>query len=135
MESTPQSKAGADRLGPLAQIAVTVRDLERAVAFYRDTLGLTFLFAAPPAMAFFDLGGVRLLLGESPAGEVEHRGSVLYFRVGAIDAAHRRLADAGVVFTQPPHKVHEDARHELWLAAFSDPEGNMLELLEERSKS
>lgn len=135
MGADPTSATETGRLGPLAQIAVTVRDLERAIAFYRDTLGLTFLFTAPPAMAFFDLGGVRLLLGEAPEGEAEHRASVLYFRVDAIDAAHRRLVDAGVDFAQAPHKVHEDARHELWLAAFTDPEGNILELLEERPKS
>lgn len=121
-------------LGPLGQIAVTVRDLDRMVAFYRDVLGLRFLFAAPPQMAFFDLGGVRLLLGQGQPGHDEHRGSILYFRVGSIDAAHRRLADAGVDFHQPPHKAHEDSRHELWLASFPDPEGNRVELMEERAK-
>ncbi|HEX2162868.1 MAG TPA: VOC family protein [Thermoanaerobaculia bacterium] len=121
-------------LGPLGQIAVTVGDLDAMVAFYRDVLGLRFLFAAPPQMAFFDLGGVRLLLGRGQPGHAEHRGSILYFRVGSIDAAHRRLADHGVAFHQPPRKAHEDPRHELWLASFPDPEGNMIELMEERAK-
>lgn len=134
-EAAPGAPGAADpaRLGRLGQIAVTVRDLDRMVAFYRDVLGLAFLFAAPPAMAFFDLGGVRLLLGQG-VEHGEHRGSILYFRVGDVGAAHRRLAGLGVDFHQPPRKAHEDARHELWLASFPDPEGNMIELMEERAK-
>jgi methylmalonyl-CoA/ethylmalonyl-CoA epimerase len=85
-------------------------------------------------MAFLDLGGVRLLLGLGEGTGPEHRASVLYLRAADIAASHRALAGRGVVFDGKPHKVHEDARHELWLATFRDPEGNALALMAERPK-
>lgn len=130
MTSEPPSSSPPPGLAGLGQIAVTVHDLDRAVAFYRDALGLPLLFRVP-GMAFFDLDGVRLLLG-LPEGEgPEHRASVLYFRTTDIAATHRLLRARGVGFEGDPHKVHEDARHELWLDFFRDPEGNLLALMEE----
>jgi catechol 2,3-dioxygenase-like lactoylglutathione lyase family enzyme len=122
----------ATRVSGLGQIGVSVRDLDAMTAFYRDTLGIPFLFAAP-GMSFFDLGGVRLMLSlPSPGAEGCH-GSILYLRVRDIGAAHARLQEHGVRFEGVPHVVHRDARHELWLVGFHDPEGNVLELMEERS--
>lgn len=117
-------------LAALGQIALSVDDVERATAFYRDVLGVPFLFSAPPGMAFFDCAGVRLLLG-TPETPEERRSSILYFRVTAIAEAHRTLAGRGVEFVQEPHAVHRGEGYELWLAFFHDGEGNTHALMEE----
>jgi methylmalonyl-CoA/ethylmalonyl-CoA epimerase len=120
------------RLGAIGQIAVNAHDLARAVQFYRDALGLRLLFEVPPKMAFFDAGGIRLMLSlpESPA--FDHPGSILYFTVDDIDAAHAVLADRGVVFADRPHLVARMPDHQLWMAFFRDSEGNTLALMSER---
>ena len=119
-------------LSAIGQIALPASDLPRAVAFYRDVLGVRFLFEAPPALAFFDCGGVRLMLSAGD-GVAEPRGDlVIYFRVDAIDAAHARLASSGVVFIDLPHLIAKMPDHELWMCFFRDSEGNMLGLMEER---
>jgi len=115
----------------LGQIGVSVRDLEGMTAFYRDTLGLRFLFAVP-TMSFFDLGGIRLMLSLPSAGAEGCHGSILYLRVSDIGAVHERLRAQGVPFAGEPRVVHRAAEHELWLVGFRDPEGNVLELMEER---
>jgi methylmalonyl-CoA/ethylmalonyl-CoA epimerase len=118
-------------LSTIGQIALTVRDLDRAVAFYRDRLGIRHLFSTP-AMAFFDCGGVRLLLG-LPEGEAPGRpGAVLYFKVPDIDAARRALGERGVAFESEPRLVARMPDHELWLAVLRDPDGNPLELMCEK---
>jgi catechol 2,3-dioxygenase-like lactoylglutathione lyase family enzyme len=116
----------------IGQIHVTVSDLDGAIAFYRDVLGLAFLFRVPgQPMAFFDVGGVRLYLGEAESPEfVSH--PLLYLRVDDIAAEHARLAAAGVGFLEGPHVVHRDGTTELWLAFFRTPEGHPLALMEER---
>lgn len=115
----------------IAQLLIPVEDLEKGVAFYRDVLGIPFLFQAPPQMAFFDCGGVRLLVGVMPAGMAAQRGSAIYFRVPDIGAVHGTLRDKGVRFKQAPHVVHRTPKSELWLAEFQDPDGNQLALLSE----
>jgi len=115
----------------IAQLLIPVEDLEKGVAFYRDTLGIPFLFQAPPQMAFFDCGGVRLLVGVMPAGQQAQRGSAIYFQVPDMRAAHGALRDKGVRFRQEPHVVHRTPKSELWLAEFSDPDGNQLALMSE----
>jgi catechol 2,3-dioxygenase-like lactoylglutathione lyase family enzyme len=115
----------------IGQIAMVVHDLDRAIAFYRDTLGLRFLFQAPPQMAFFDCGGIRLLLGVPERPELDHPGSILYFKVDDIKAAHRTLADRGVLFETEPHLVARLATHDFWLAEFRDPDRNVLALMSE----
>ena len=117
-------------LGKLGQISMRARDLGRAVAFYRDTLGLPFLFQVP-RMAFFDLAGVRLLLGEPEGPEHDHPGSVLYFDVRNIEAAHRELEARGVAFDEAPALLARMPDHELWMAFFKDSEGNLLALMSE----
>ena len=114
----------------IGQIAVTVEDLERAVAFYRDTLGLRLLFRAPPGLAFFDCGGVRLMLSV-PEGNGPTGASILYYVVADIQAAHDALAARGVVFTDKPHLIAKLADHDLWMAFLRDSEGNMLGLMSE----
>jgi catechol 2,3-dioxygenase-like lactoylglutathione lyase family enzyme len=121
-----------DGLGPIGQIHVSVTDVDRAVAFYRDVLGIPFLFRVPgQPMAFFDCDGVRLYLGKPETAEFRSN-PVLYFRVDDIDEAHRALSDRGVAFSDAPHIVHRTEDAELWMVAFKDPDDNNLILMTER---
>jgi methylmalonyl-CoA/ethylmalonyl-CoA epimerase len=115
----------------IAQLLIPVENLEKGVAFYRDTLGLTFLFSAPPQMAFFNCGGVRLLVGVPPAGQSAQRGSAIYFQVPDIHGVFSSLKEKGVRFGAEPHVVHRTPKYELWLAEFTDPDGNQLVLMSE----
>ena len=122
-------------LSTIRQIATTVQNIDRAVGFYRDRLGLRLLFQAPPKMAFFDCDGIRLMLAEQePGSEMHGPGSVLYFRVDDIEAAHRELRDRGVEFRGVPHLIAKMPDHDLWLAEFRDTEGNALALMCERAR-
>jgi len=120
----------APALQRIHQVSIRTRDTARAVAFYRDTLGLKLLFEAPPQLAFFDCGGVRLMLSP-PEAEFDHQGSVLYFAVDDIKAAHTALAAAGVTFRTAPHMVAKLPDREVWLTDFLDSEGNVLALMSE----
>jgi predicted enzyme related to lactoylglutathione lyase len=117
-------------LSRIHQISMRAHDVDRAVGFYRDTLGLPFLFAAPPRLAFFDCAGVRLMLS-TPEPGFDHPGSVLYFAVDDIRAAHDALRSRGVAFRSEPHKIATLADREVWLADFEDTEGNSLALMAE----
>ena len=117
-------------LSRIHQISMRAHDVDRAVRFYRDTLGLPFLFAAPPRLAFFDCNGVRLMLS-TPEPDFDHPGSVLYFGVEDIRAMHDALKSRGVVFRTEPHKIATLADREVWLADFEDSEGNTLALMAE----
>ena len=120
----------AATLAGVGQIAVRVHDVERATTFYRDSLGLTYLFSAPK-LAFFDCGGVRLMLTLPEASEFDHPGSIIYFRVADIQGAHALLRDRGVRFKDAPHLIARLPDHELWMAFLEDPEGNTLALMSE----
>lgn len=115
-------------LSRITQIAVVAHDVDRATAFYRDTLGMRFLFAAPPRLSFFDAGGVRLMISP-PEPEHDHPGSILYFDVPDIDEAHAALAAHGVTFGSAPHRIAVLGAQELWLCEFKDSEGNPLALM------
>lgn len=115
----------------VAQILIPVDDFDKGIAFYRDVLGFPFLFAAPPQMAFFNCGGVRLLVGVLPPGQKPQRGSAIYFQVSDIHAVFSSLKDKGVRFKAEPHIVHRTPSSELWLAEFTDPDGNQLALMSE----
>ena len=117
-----------DRLG---QIALTVSDVDRSAAFYRDTLGVPFLFAFP-GLAFFDLGGVRLMLSLPEGSDGRAMASPLYFSVRDIEGVHRTLAGRGVEFVDTPHVVHRDEHKTLWMTFFRDPDGNLLALMDEK---
>ena len=119
-------------LSTIGQIAMVVKDLSRAVAFYRDVLGMKFLFQAPPALAFFDCGGVRLMLDAAAEGEFNHPGSILYFKVDDIQMAYSDLKSRGVEFRDEPHLIAKMPDHELWMAFFRDGEGNTLALMHEK---
>ncbi len=120
--------AGLSRIG---QIAMNAHDLDRAIAFYRDTLGIPFLFTAPPKLAFFDCAGTRLLLDVPEDKEFDHPGSCLYFSVDDIAAMHQLLVSRGVTFRKGPHLIARLADREVWMAFFDDTEGNTLALMAE----
>jgi methylmalonyl-CoA/ethylmalonyl-CoA epimerase len=127
MDSTAPAKFGLAQIG---QIAVPVRDVERAIVFYRDVLGMRFLFKAPPGLGFFDCAGVRLMLDE-PARAQAGQGSVIYYKVADLQAAFETLTARGVTFEAKPHLIAKMPDHELWMAFFRDPDANLLALLSE----
>lgn len=117
-------------LSRLHQISMRAHDVGRAVRFYRDVLGLPFMFEAPPRLAFFNCAGVRLMLS-TPEPGFDHPGSVLYFAVEDIQAVRNLLASRGVMFRTEPHKIATLSDREVWLAEFKDTEGNTLALMSE----
>ena len=114
----------------IGQISIIVHDLARATAFYRDTLGLPLVFTAGN-MAFFDCGGVRLMLGPATSPELDHPSSILYFKVPDIHTAYRRLVETGAKIEAPPRLIAPMKTHDLWMVAFRDSEGNIHELMSE----
>jgi predicted enzyme related to lactoylglutathione lyase len=121
-------------LDQIGQIFVNVKDLDRAIAFYRDTLGMAFLFQAPPNMAFFDCGGIRLMLGVADRPEVNHPASIIYYKVNDIERVYETFNARGVEFIVKPHLVAPMPTYDLWLADFKDSEGNILALMSEVPK-
>jgi len=119
----------------VGQVLIPVEDLDRAIAFYRDTLGIRFLFTAPPQMSFFQAGNVRLLVGVPEPDTARNRGSAVYFKVADIHAVHQTLVERGVTFRAPPHLVYRTSTSELWLSEFADPDGNPLALMSEVQKA
>ncbi len=117
-------------LSQIGQIAINVHDTGRAVAFYRDQLGMKFLFAAGQ-LAFFDAGGIRLMLDKAEKPEFDHPASILYFKVPDIRQAHATLAERGVKFEDTPHMIARMPDHELWMSFFRDSENNLLALMSE----
>jgi len=118
---------GISRIG---QISIVVHDVDRATAFYRDKLGLPLLFTAG-GMAFFDCGGVRLMLSRAEKPEFDHPSSILYFTVPDIAAAHRQMLAAGARFEDEPHLLAKMPTYDLWMTFFRDSEQNLLALMSE----
>jgi len=127
----PVLDLGISRLG---QVSVNIHDLDRATAFYRDKLGLPMLFSTG-TLAFFNCGGVRLMLSPPERPEFDHPGSVLYLAVPDIKGAYRKLKDAGVKFEDEPHLLAKMPDHDLWMTFFRDSEGNLLALMSEVRRS
>ena len=115
----------------ISQIAIPIQDLDRAVAFYRDTLGLPFLFQAPPGLAFFQCGEVRLMLSRPEGGEEAQGAAVLYYKVTDLPTAYATLQARQVDFIDAPHLIAKLADHELWMVFFRDSEGTMVALMSE----
>ncbi len=115
-------------LSHIGQIAVTVHELERAVEFYRDKLGMKHLFTVPK-MAFFDCNGINLMLGLPEGAEFDHPSSIIYFAVDDIQSAFQTLSERGVRFEDEPHLVAKLDTYDLWLAFFRDCENNLLGLM------
>jgi len=123
---------GITRLG---QIQIRTHDVERAAGFYQKILGLKLLFKAPPALAFFDCGGVRLMLDRPEKPEFDHASSILYFAVPDIHAAHASMKAQGVKFEDEPHMIARMPDHDLWMTFFRDSEDNLLALMCELSRA
>lgn len=117
-------------LSAIGQISINVHDVNRAVEFYRDTLGMKYLFEAGH-MAFFDCGGIRLMLAVAEKPEFDHPSSIIYYRVPDIEFACDLLSSRGVAFEEKPTLVARLQDHDLWMAFFRDPDGNPVALMSE----
>ena len=124
------STATAVALSSIGQIAINAHDVKRATVFYRDTLGLRFLFDAGN-LTFFDCGGVRLMLSPPEKPEFDHPSSTLYFNVADIKAAQAQLASRGVKFEDQPHVIARLTDREVWMTSFRDSEQNLMALMSE----
>jgi len=116
-------------LSAITQIAVNAHDIDRAVKFYRDTLGMKHLFSVPPNLAFFDCDGIRLMLSLPAKPEFDHASSIIYFKVDDILVAYATLSERGVQFEEKPIFVADMVTYDLWLASFRDSENNLLALM------
>lgn len=116
------------KLSRIGQIAINVRDAQRAIAFYRDILGMEFLFEVP-GMGFFNCDGIRLMLSQVESAEFNYPASIIYYGVDDIQATYQALSEAGVSFTSPPRKIASVGEHDLWMAFFKDPDDNVLGLM------
>jgi methylmalonyl-CoA/ethylmalonyl-CoA epimerase len=125
----PTAAAAPFGLSTIGQIGLTVTDVERAIDFYRDVLGMKLLFQVPN-MGFFACDGIRLMLSAAEKPD-EHYGSVLYFKVPDIRRAYETLSERGAVFEGEPHLTARMPDHELWMAFFRDPDRNLLALMSE----
>jgi methylmalonyl-CoA/ethylmalonyl-CoA epimerase len=120
-------------LSTIGQISIPVQELESAVNFYRDSLGMDFLFQVPN-MAFFDCGGIRILLAVPEKGDSDRRSSIIYFKVVDIHTETEALRERSVVFTSEPQLIAEMPDHDLWMSFFQDLDDNMLALMSEVPK-
>lgn len=116
-------------LSAIEQIAVIAHDIERAVGFYRDKLGMKHLFTVPPNLAFFDCDGIRLMLSLPAKPEFDHASSIIYFKVDDILSAYATLSDRGVHFDEKPIFVADMGTYDLWIGSFRDSENNLLALM------
>ncbi|NWF65636.1 MAG: VOC family protein [Chloroflexi bacterium] len=122
------------KLTEIGQIAIPVHDLERAIEFYQHKLGLNHLFSVPK-LAFFECGGIRLMLSVPEKAEFDHPSSILYFKVPDIQIAYTSLSARGVQFEDTPHLVAQIENHDLWLAFFRGSESNLLSLMSEVNRT
>lgn len=134
-DATTDHPTAAASTGPaiqrIGQIGVRINDLDRAVAFYRDVLGLQFLFQAPPGLAFLQSGSVRLMLSCPEAPEHDHPGSVIYYVVDDLTASWAAVTGRGAKAVSEPHLIATMPDHDLWMAFVNDSEGNLLGLMSE----
>jgi methylmalonyl-CoA/ethylmalonyl-CoA epimerase len=114
----------------IGQIAVNAHDVERATAFYRDTVGLQHLFSTGE-LSFFNCGGVRLMLSRPEKPEFDHPSSILYFKVADIKAAYAAMKECGARFEDEPHLIARLPGHDLWMCFFRDSENNLMGLMSE----
>jgi methylmalonyl-CoA/ethylmalonyl-CoA epimerase len=125
------SKDAGPALARITQIAVPVRDVKEAARFYRDTLGLKHLFDAPPALSFFDCGGVRLMLAgpEAQGKDGDEQHPVLFYDVSDIKKAHAKLKSSGAKSIEEPHIITRMSGREIWISSVSDGQGNVVSLM------
>jgi predicted enzyme related to lactoylglutathione lyase len=120
------------KLSDIRQIAVTVSNVDNALGFYRDILGLTFLFSAGPDLAFLDAGGIRIMLSTPQGAGTAGANSTLYFKVSDIGATQSALVARGATNERAPQLTAKMPDHELWIGFLRDPDDNLIGLLEER---
>lgn len=125
----------AMKLGDIGQIAITVADVEQALGFYRDVLGLTHLFSAGPNLAFLQAGTVRLMLSTPQGAGTIGANSTLYFRTGDVEATYAQMVERGARAESAPHLIARMPDHELWMGFVRDPDGNLVGLMEERRQN
>jgi Predicted enzyme related to lactoylglutathione lyase len=128
------SNESSGALLEIGQIAINVKDLSRAVQFYREQLGLKHLFTAG-TLAFFSCGGVRLMLSRAEKPEFDHPSSIIYYKVQKSAETYERLSARGIQFEAKPHLVARLPDHDLWMAFFRDSENNMLAIMSEEPKA
>lgn len=121
-------------LSAIEQIAVNAHDLDRAVDFYREKLGMKHLFTVPPSLAFFDCDGIRLMISLPAKPEFDHPSSIIYFKVDDILAAYATLSERGVHFEEKPIFVADMGTYDLWIGSFRDSENNLLALMSHVAK-
>lgn len=122
----------APEISGIRQIAITVGSVDSALQFYRDILGLDFLFSAGPDLAFLDAGGIRLMLTTPQGAGAVGANSTLYFKASDIAATHSALVARGATSEREPQLTARMPDHELWIGFLRDPDGNLVGLLEER---
>jgi catechol 2,3-dioxygenase-like lactoylglutathione lyase family enzyme len=120
------------KLSVIGQIAITVSDVDKALAFYRDALGLDFLFRPVPGLAFLDAAGVRLMLTTPQGAGAVGANSILYFKVVDIETVHADVVTRGAVAERAPQLAAKMPDHELWIGFVRDPDGNLVGLMEEK---
>ena len=127
------SKNSRPALQRIKQIAVPVRDIKEAARFYRDALGLTHLFDAPPALSFFDCGGVRLMLAgpEAQGKDGEEQHPVVFYDVSDIKRTHAKIRSSGAASIEEPHIITRMNGREIWISSVSDGQGNVVSLMSE----
>jgi methylmalonyl-CoA/ethylmalonyl-CoA epimerase len=122
---------GKVALSKIRQIALPVRDIGEGTRFYRDTLGLRHLFDAPPALSFFDCGGVQLMLagpeGQGKDGDQQH--AVVFYDVSDIKATHARIESSGAKTLEKPRVIARMNGREIWVSSVSDGQGNVVSLM------
>jgi predicted enzyme related to lactoylglutathione lyase len=134
LPSAEESAAAAKRLSEIGQIAITVGDVAKALEFYRDALGLKFLFSAGPNLAFLAAGPVRIMLTlPQGAGKVGSN-SILYFRVEDIEVVHATIVERGAKNERSPQLAAKMPDHDLWIGFLRDPEDNLIGLMEEKKR-
>lgn len=116
----------------IGQIGIPVTDVERATAFYQEKLELPLLFKAPPGLAFFQCGDIRLMLDAS-SGEHAGQGTVIYFKKEEMESWYHDKLKEGILFVRSPHLVAKMPDHELWMCFLKDPDGNLIGIMEERN--
>lgn len=122
----------AEKLSTIGQIAITVSNVEQALTFYRDALGLEFLFSAGPDLAFLNAGGIRLMLSTPQGAGTVGGNSILYFNVTDIEAVHAAAVERGAGSEREPQLAANMSDHELWTGFLRDPDGNLVGLMEEK---
>lgn len=120
------------QLSEIGQIAITVSDVPKALVFYRDALGLRFLFSPAPTLAFLAAGPVRIMLSTPQGAGAVGANSILFFKVQGIEEAWRQIVVRGATEDRAPHLTAKLPDHDLWTAFLRDPDGNLVALMEEK---